>query len=368
MDLPRPSVSPSDASAEPSADPQAGSSVGAWQIAAQVAQVGVFLLLLGAFLDVGRTLLLPVVSALVVALMLGPIAGFAARHRVPAWVFALATILFLVAALNAAIILMSAPVIEWIGRAPDIAASIKDRLQIFERPLSALRDVQHALAPGAETPGLKNIDFTALIQPVLAFLSPAIGELVIFFASLFFFLIGRAELRRHLVMLFDGQERRLRALRTLNDIEEDLTRYVATVTAINLGVGIVTAFVTYVIGFPNFGLWGALAFALNFLPYVGPAIMVLVLLVVGLVLFPSFGHAVLAPLSFLALATIEGQFLTPNIIGQRLTLSPLLVFIGLAFWTWLWGPVGAFLATPLLIVGMVAINHAFPESKIELPS
>jgi len=96
-------------------------------------------------------------------------------------------------------------------------------------------------------------------------------------------------------------------------------------------------------------------------------VMVVILFCVGLVTFPSLGHALLAPLGFIALATAEGHFITPTIVGRRITLNPLLVFLALAFWTWLWGPIGAFLAAPLSIVGLVVFNHVFPKDDAKLP-
>ena len=121
------------------------------------------------------------------------------------------------------------------------------------------------------------------------------------------------------------------------------------------------------IGFPNPLIFGLLAALLNYVPYVGPAVMVIVLFGVGLVTFSSLGHAFIAPIGFIALTTTEGHFITPTIIGRRLTLNPLLVFLALAFWTWMWGPIGAFLAVPLSIIGLVIVNHLFPREDVQLP-
>jgi predicted PurR-regulated permease PerM len=110
-----------------------------------------------------------------------------------------------------------------------------------------------------------------------------------------------------------------------------------------------------------------LAALLNYVPYIGPAVMVIILFGVGLVTFPSFGQALMAPVGLIALTTTEGHFITPTIVGRRLTLNPLLVFLALAFWTWMWGPFGAVLAVPLLIVGLVICNHLFPAEDVELP-
>jgi predicted PurR-regulated permease PerM len=114
--------------------------------------------------------------------------------------------------------------------------------------------------------------------------------------------------------------------------------------------------------------WAVLAFILNFLPYIGALLMEAALFLVGLVTFPTLTHALAAPLLFVVFATLEGHFITPSIIGRRLTLNPLTVFLSLVFWSWLWGPVGAFLAVPLLIMGLVAVTHLFPSDEPALPT
>jgi predicted PurR-regulated permease PerM len=135
------------------------------------------------------------------------------------------------------------------------------------------------------------------------------------------------------------------------------------VTAINLGLGAVTAGLLFALGFPNPVAFGILISVLNYVPYIGAAIFVAILFVVGLIAMPTFGGALLAPALFVAIATVEGQFITPAIVGHRLTMSPFLVFLALAFWAWLWGPLGAFLATPFLIVSLVVIGHVFPREE-----
>jgi predicted PurR-regulated permease PerM len=106
---------------------------------------------------------------------------------------------------------------------------------------------------------------------------------------------------------------------------------------------------------------------LNYIPYLGPACMALMLFAVGLVTFSSFGEVLIAPALLIALTTLEGHLITPTVLGRHLTLNPLAVFLAIAFWTWLWGPLGAFLAVPLLIVALVIQGHVFPADEIKLP-
>jgi len=338
-----------------------------WKTLARVATVGIFFLLFCTFIDLARTILLPVVSAMVIGLMLGPLSALAARYRIPSWLSATMLMAILVGLVALAVTLLSAPVVEWISKAPEIGQTIKDKLHVFERPLAALRDLQNALTPPGGSGTLRVDVGPSLVAPALTVLTPALGELVVFFGTLFFFLLGRDDLRRFLVQFFPDRDQRLRILRILNDVELSLTRYLSVVTVINLVVGCATAVIAYVAGLPNVAVWAVLAFVLNYIPYLGPLAMNVVLFAVGIVTFPTLTQALVAPACFVALTTLEGHFITPTIMGRRLTLNPLNVFLALAFWTWLWGPIGAFLAVPLLITALVTLKHAFPKDEVALP-
>jgi predicted PurR-regulated permease PerM len=357
---------PPDAQPREGEEERLGFSMIRWREAAEIATVGIFFFAFCAVLDLGRTLLLPVVSAFVIGFMLAPLSTFASRYRIPSWVSATLIMILFVALVSLAITALSAPVVEWIGKAPDIVNTIREKLQVFDRPLAALRDLRAAITPAGS--GALQVDIgPSLIAPALTVLTPAIGELVVFFGALYFFMLGRDQLRRHLVQIFPQRDMRLRMLRIFNDVERSLTDYLSVVTVINMTVGIGTAVIAYFAGLPNVAVWAVLAFIFNYVPYLGPLAMNLVLFAVGVITFPTLGQALVAPALFVAMTTLEGHFITPAIMGQRLTLNPLNVFLALAFWTWLWGPIGAFLAVPLLIVALVVWNHMFPKSEIDLP-
>jgi predicted PurR-regulated permease PerM len=335
-----------------------------WRQAAQVATVGIFVIMFGAFLDLARAVLLPIASAVMVGTMLGPLGKLAARWRVPAWAFALAAVGFFLLLAQIIAAMVMAPLMDWVGRMPELAATLRSKLGALERGMAAFQSLQSMF--GHVNSGL-SIDVGALVQPTVAFLTPTIGELLIFLTTLFFVLLERADLRKHIILLFKDQDGRLRVIRIINDLERDLSRYIGIVTVINLGIGAITAFGTWLLGFSNPLLFGALAYVCNYVPYIGPAMVVVVLFVAGLVSFPSLAYAAVAPLLFVALTTLEGHVVTPNIVGRRLTLSPLGVFLSLAFWTWLWGPVGSFLSVPFLILGLVIVRHLFGDDEGELP-
>jgi predicted PurR-regulated permease PerM len=168
-------------------------------------------------------------------------------------------------------------------------------------------------------------------------------------------------------MTFGDRDTRLRMLRILNEIEVSLGGYLLTVTLINMGVGVLTGLICAVTGMPNPAGLGALAATLNYFPIIGPVAMFVILTAVGVLSFPTLMAGLIAPLAFVGLTFLEGHFVTPTIIGRRLSLNALAVFIALAFWTWLWGPMGGFLSSPLLIVGLVLKEHLMPTETPQLP-
>jgi predicted PurR-regulated permease PerM len=336
-----------------------------WMTAGQVATIGIFLLLFGAFLYAGRAILLPISAAAVVSLTLAPLIKAGRRFGVSPWITGVLIVAVCVGGLGVAATALAGPVSEWIGRAPEIGAIVKEKLAVLDQPIAALRELENAVF-GANN-GVSVNSPPNIVLPVVAFVTPAVSEILIFFVTLMFFLAGQIELRAGLVSLFADRDTKLRFLKIMRDIERNLAGYLTVVTIVNGMLGATVALATWLLGFPSPLIFGLLAAFLNYVPYVGPAVMVVVLLSVGLVTFPSLGHALIAPAGLIALTTTEGHFITPTIVGRRLTLNPLLVFLALAFWTWLWGPLGAFLAVPLSIIGLVIFNHLFPDEDVKLP-
>ncbi len=338
-----------------------------WRGAAQWATIGIFVILLIAALELARPMLLPITSAFVVTMMLGPLSARAERAGLPSLLSAIVLWVLVIAVFYGVIVLLAAPAVDWIGKAPDIGRSIQEKLRVLDRPLSALQDMRDALLPKDGPKAGFGVDIASLVQPVVAIVAPGIGQVFAFFGTLFFMLLGRNQLRRVTVAMFTDRETKLRTLKIMNDIEHNLTGYLSMVTVINVIVGFAAGVIAWVVGMPDPLAWAVLGFILNFIPYIGALLMQAALFLVALVTFPTLSHALLAPALYLAFTTLEGHFITPAVVGRRLTLNPLTVFLALVFWTWLWGPVGAFLAVPLLIMGLVSISHLFPADEPTLP-
>jgi predicted PurR-regulated permease PerM len=331
-----------------------------------IALVSLLVICIIAGLYLARAFFLPMTMAFIVGTMLSPAASFLERCRIPR---ALAAVL-IVAAAGAGVTFMvgliASPVMEWSSKLPELGAMLKEKLHVFDRPLALWQQLQSMLG-GPDTLSTLHMPKFEWVQPTLEFLSPTFAEFLLFVATLILFIASWRDLRKALIMNFGERTARLRTLRMLNEIEEHLGNYLLMVTMINVGIGVVTGLICAVTGMPNPAGLGALAAILNFIPIIGPVAMFAILAVVGQVSFPSIGAGLLAPALFAAMTFLEGHFLTPMIVGRRLALNALAVFIALAFWTWLWGPMGAFLSSPLLIVALVVKEHLMPSDAPQLP-
>jgi predicted PurR-regulated permease PerM len=317
-------------------------------------------------LYVAKAFFLPIVMAFIVGTMLSPAASLLERYRIPRPVGAVLIVTAVSAAVAFMVGLISSPLMEWSSRLPELGAILKDKLHVFDRPLALWQELQ-SMVGGPDTLATFQMPKFEWVQPALEFLSPTFAEFLLFIAILILFIASWKDSRRALIMIFGDRTARLRALRIINEIEEHLGNYLLMVTMINTGVGIVTGLICAVTGMPNPAGLGALAATLNFIPIIGPVAMFVVLTGVGIVAFPTIGAGLIAPLVFAALTFLEGHFITPTIVGRRLELNALAVFMALAFWTWLWGPMGAFLSSPLLIVALILKEHLTPVDSPQLP-
>ena len=330
--------------------------------------VALLIICVTAVLYVAKAFFLPVTMAFVVGTMLSPAAGYLEGHHIPRSVSAV-LIVAAAGSLVALIIgLITSPLIEWTTRLPELSSLLRDKLHVFDRPLALWHQLQGLIGePAALSSASFQLPKIDWVQPTVEFLSPTFTEILLFLATLILFVASWRDLRRAMIMTFGDRKSRLQVLKILNEIETSLGGYLLTVTVINLGVGIATGLICAITGMPNPAGLGALAATLNFVPIIGPVAMFVILTAVGVISFSTLGAGLLAPAAFAGLTFLEGHFVTPTIIGRRLSLNALAVFIALAFWTWLWGPMGGFLSSPLLIVALIVKDHLRAMDSPQLP-
>jgi predicted PurR-regulated permease PerM len=181
-----------------------------------------------------------------------------------------------------------------------------------------------------------------------------------FFALLviFFFLSRWTRMRKQTITTrasFDGA---MTTARAIQQVVDATSTYLGTITMVNVLVGLLLAFILYLLDMPTPLMWGGIVAVLNYIPYLGPIASILLLALGGLMAFVDPWYAMLPPLTFAAIHLVEANFLTPLLVGRRLTINPLLILVALSFWAWVWGTTGALLAVPLLIILKTILDAA----------
>jgi predicted PurR-regulated permease PerM len=272
-----------------------------------------------------------------------------------------AMVVLLIASIMVIIGVLTVPLTYWVGRTSELGALLKERLHTLGNPLTFFDEISTTLsqATGKEDQSASavNLSSSSIVTVILSVLTPLISQSLIFVVALVFHLIYQRDIQSGILLAFQNDSARQMAKDILKDIRVNTSIYFGTLTVVNICLGIATTVMTWLVGLPHPFLWGMLAAVMNFIPYLGAAIVIATLFVVGLIAFAALSHAVIAPLAYLGITILEGQVITPTLIGHRLTINPFLVFLAVAIWTWMWGPVGAFLGVPILLCGMVALRR-----------
>jgi predicted PurR-regulated permease PerM len=310
------------------------------------------LLAIATVLVLAHSLLIPLVLAAFIALGLNPIVAGLHRLYVPRTLGALLVMILLAAILVGAAVGVSAPAAKWIREAPSIVHDASYKLRRMTRPIAkvskaaseSLAGVSGQPAAKAATSAAAGFSFGNIAQA-----APGIVVAVLTVALLvFFFLSYGRDVAAHVVTATPGFGYRRIALRLIRGIQAEFSRYLLTVTVINCCLGLLTAGIMWGLGVPNPLLWGGLATLLNFMPYVGAVTNTLLLVLVGLLNFSTPLQALAPAACFAVLAALEGNVITPMIMGTRMRLSPLAILVWLLIWAWMWGIPGALLAVPML--------------------
>jgi predicted PurR-regulated permease PerM len=326
------------------------------------AVIGIFLLLLIAAFSYARGFLMPVVLAFLLALVFSPVRRFLERRGIPAWVSAIAIAGSLVATLLVGVVLLASPVQQWIAEGPTIARELEWKTRALFGPamqmLEAGQQVEEVTGGGADENVQEVVVRERGVFATMALVAPTYLAQAVFTLVLLFFLLSSGDMfYEKIVNVMPTFGDRRQAMRIAYDIERKLSRYLFTITLINAGLGVAIGIAMMLLGMPNPLLFGVIAFALNFVPYLGAVTGVVIAFVVGLLTFPLPGSALVAASVYFSLTTIEGQFVTPYFVGRRLEMNTVMVFISITFWAWLWSVMGMLLAVPILVTIRAFCEH-----------
>jgi len=295
----------------------------------------------------------PVLSAFVLGIVLSPLSRFWHRLRLRPSLAALATLVIVLLALVCIVFIAEPYVSQAVNRAPIIWAEFRDAIEGIRNMLQGLdeltKDVAASVDPETGKEAAKEGGVAVPSATDALFYAPQVlGQVMIFSGALYFFLLSKFEIYGWI-----GKSLRNVEQSDFEFAERRVADYFLTITTINACFGLLVAGVMHLLGMPAAGFWGLAAFLLNYILYLGPIFLAAALLVTGLVVFD--GPISVAPaLIYMTMNAMEGQFITPAFVGQQMRINPLLVFLSLVFWLWLWGPIGGIIAIPLMIwtIGM----------------
>jgi len=317
---------------------------------AQLGTIAVGVVAIVFALDTAEFVLAPVLMAVVIGLMFGPVATWIERRGVHPALSAAAVVLLFLLILALGMLALAAPLSTWLDRAPQIWSQLQVHLAQFREPMNVLEDLREELRSFSGDSVTVSVEEGTAVESV-AVLAPAIiGQVLLFLASLYFFVATRQQSRNAMLRICTTRKIRWRVAHIFRDVEQSVSRYLLSIAMINVGLGVAVSLAMLAIGMPSAALWGALAAILNFVVYLGPAVMAAILFAVGLTQYDSLGGSLMPPLVYLGVNLIEAQFVTPQVIGRTMLMNPFVVILAIAFWIWLWGPLGGFIAIPMLLI------------------
>jgi predicted PurR-regulated permease PerM len=309
-----------------------------------------------------RAFLLPIVLAVLLDFLLSPVIRTLKRARIPEPVGAAMVILALLGAVGLTAYSVADPAREWMAKAPASLAKVQSRLRDLRKPVEQVTKTAEQVEAATEVEKSAGPQEVVLRGPRLSerlfgstqsFLTGALETLI-----LLYFLLAAGDLfLQKLIKVLPQLRDKKKAVAIARETEASISTYLFTVAMVNVVLGIAVTLVMTLIGMPNALLWGALAALAEFVPYIGATVLLGLLTMAGLVTFPTIGHALLVPGVYLAVNLIQSQFVSPMILGRRLTLNPVAILVGLVFWWWLWGVGGAFIAVPLLATFKIFCDH-----------
>lgn len=324
----------------------------------------VLLLGLGLFLalpfvlSIGSVVFLPPVTAMIFTIVLSPLADRLTRMGLPNVLASFIAILALVAVVVMALLLILQPAFVMVDQVPTLARQVARRFAELRGNLWWIADVNRQLARITGHSAREVVVASPSVIEQVAFATPSvILETLLTLLMTFFMIEARIRMKRRILLDRHTFNASVRLARVLRDVQERVASYILTVAQVNFGVGVLVALGAWTFGLAAPVMWGGLAFVLNFLPYLGPLVMMGLLGLVGLGTAPTVAVGLLPALAFLGLHAVESNVVTPSILGARFTVNPVAILISISYFSWIWGVLGALLSVPILLTVSALLDH-----------
>lgn len=316
-----------------------------------------------------RAFVLPIVFAVLLNFLLSPVVRALARVRIKPPIGSLIVILVMLGVIAAGIYGLATPVQSWMAKAPRTFAAASAKLKHLREPVEQVKRTAEQVESATsmeKTPDAREVVVRgpSLVSRVFGTTEALLAGMLEVVVLLYFLLAGGDLFLQKLIKVLPRFRDKKRAVEIARETEASISTYLFTIAIVNIAEGAVVAGALFLLHMPNAILWGVLTIFLEFIPYIGAAAMVAILALAGLTTFDSVGHAMLIPATYLLINIIQANFISPMLMGHRLTLNPVAIFVGLALWFFLWGIPGAFLAVPLLAAFKIFCDHIEPLAAV----
>lgn len=324
---------------------------------------GLFVIACCCLLFFARDLIMPIVAGIILSLVLSPVIRKLKKYGLPEPLAAAFLVIGLVVATGTAAYNLSEPVAEWVEAAPEVFPRIERKLETLKKPVEEIKKASENVEeitdvePGENSAQEVVIQTPKLHERLLGGLRDILAQFVIIFGLLFFLLASGDMFLEKTVSSLPRLADKKRAVDIVRETQRLVSRYLLTISLINVSLGTVTAVFMVFLGVPNVVLWGIVAALLNFIPYLGALLGIGTFFVVGLLSFDELWKALLVSGGYFLLTVIEGQFVTPAVLGMRLKMNPVVIFVAVVFWGWMWGIPGLLLAVPLLLTFKIVCDR-----------
>jgi predicted PurR-regulated permease PerM len=334
-----------------------------------IALSGLFLLAVFGTLYVARSVFMPIVLALLLSFLLAPLVSGLARLHLPTPLGAAIVLLAILAVVGYGAYWLSGPAAGWMEQIPQSFERLETKFRTMKESVTEISQATQqveALAKGGQEQGPPVVEIKR--PPLIGTLfnqTLEAGAVIVVTIILLYFLLASGNLfLQKLVRVLPRFKDKRTAVTIVHQVEKDVSLYLLTVTMTNAGLGIAVGMAMYGLGMPNPVLWGVMVGCFNFIPYLGDIASTIVLTLVASLTFDQLGRILLVPAVFFALTSLEGMIVTPLVVGNRLSLNPVAIFIWLLLWGWLWGIPGTLLAVPLLAVIKIICDNIAPLTPI----
>jgi predicted PurR-regulated permease PerM len=333
-----------------------------------VALTGLFILAVFYTIYFLRAVLLPVVLAWLLSYLLRPIVRTLSRIRIPPMLGAALILLALLSLVSLGVSALATPAAGWLAKAPSGLQTLQHKLMPMKRSIAQVAkaggEIEKLATPDSSAKAAVEVQRHPITEALFVRTPEFISSMVLLVILLFFLLAYDGVFIGKLIKLLPNFSDKKRAVAIAQDIESQVSRYLFTVTIINCCLGIAVGTTVGLLGLPNPVMWGVMVATLNFVPYLGALTGIICMTIGAILSFDSLGYALIFPAVYLGFGTLEGNFITPWVMGRSLTLNPVLILLSLVFWGWMWGIAGVILAVPILAAFKIFCAHIKPMEPL----